>query len=63
MKRNRLHWIDCAKGLGCAFVVWGHVAPGTILTEWIFSFHMPLFFMISGILLAFEVKKEVEWGD
>ena len=48
-----------AKGMGIFFVVLGHmedIATGTRV--WISSFHMPLFFIISGILMA--VKDEPE---
>lgn len=48
-----------AKGIGIFFVVLGHmedIATGTRV--WISSFHMPLFFIVSGILMA--VKNEPE---
>lgn len=54
--------IDYAKGIGIIFVVFGHVIllrDGRIgsnalpnLPEWIYSFHMPLFFVINGVLLG-----------
>ncbi len=54
---KRLDYLDMAKGIGIFFVALGHmedIATGTRV--WISSFHMPLFFIISGILMA--VKDE-----
>ncbi|MBQ5560801.1 MAG: acyltransferase family protein [Lachnospiraceae bacterium] len=49
-KKNRIEWIDYAKGLGILFVYYGHLGnpPGR---DWIYSFHMPLFFILSGMLI------------
>ena len=50
--RERINFIDYSKALGILFVVFGHVYCGSnIVTNWIYSFHMPLFFIISGMLL------------
>ena len=46
--------IDVAKGLGIFLVVLGHsrlAEPGVVLHRVIFSFHMPLFFLMAGMLL------------
>lgn len=46
-KKQRWDYIDVAKGLGMLAVILGHIG----LSGWnifIFSFHMPLFFIISG---------------
>ncbi len=53
--RNRT--IDAAKGLGILLVVLGHsrLAPdGGALHRVIFSFHVPLFFVLSGVFLQVE---------
>lgn len=52
-KNNRIEYIDIAKGLGMILVVIGHCIngknfPGT----WINSFHMPLFFILSGLCFS-----------
>lgn len=59
-KIKRLDYFDIAKGIGACLVVLGHLpeAVDVQLRTWIFSFHMPLFFIISGMLLSF--KKEVD---
>ena len=48
---NRIEWIDTLRGLAMFFVVWGHLFPSNkwILRKYIYSFHMPLFFFISGL--------------
>lgn len=46
----REKWIDVLKGLGMIFVCWGHLDPGRFMETHIYSFHMPLFFFISGYL-------------
>ena len=53
---NRIEWMDLAKGIGIVMVVWAHSAgPGSSYIE---QFHMPLFFMLSGILYKEkEIKK------
>lgn len=42
--------IDVAKGIGIFTVVYGHILSGGIAKEFIFLFHMPFFFLISGYL-------------
>lgn len=55
--KKRLVWLDTARGIAVLLVVYGHLFPYPhIVPQWIHSFHMPLFFLLSGIL--FFVKKE-----
>lgn len=49
----RLHWIDALKGIGIMLVVFAHHSLPIALDTYIFSFHMPLFFFISGYLFEF----------
>lgn len=54
---KRIHYFDLAKGLGIILVVLGHISDiSEELRGWISSFHMPLFFVIAGMLIF--VKKE-----
>ncbi len=51
MHNSRIEWIDISRGMGIYLVILGHlVVSGTGLSIWIFSFHMPLFFFLSGYL-------------
>lgn len=53
---NRINWLDVAKGIGIFLVILSHLPakddPNQWLFTYIFSFHMPLFFFISGILFS-----------
>lgn len=55
MDEKRLDYLDMVKGIGIALVVIGH-SPGVSdhILIWITSFHMPLFFIVSGILFAYK---------
>ncbi len=59
-QRKRLDYFDVAKGIGACLVVLGHLPEAVDIhfRTWIFSFHMPLFFIISGMLLSY--KKDVD---
>lgn len=56
--RIRIRYLDMARGLGMLFVVMGHVEYiDAGVRQWIAAFHMPLFFLLSGILI-YEKKEE-----
>lgn len=46
---DRIAWIDTARGLGLLAVFIGHLRVPYAST-WIYTFHMPLFFFLSGLL-------------
>ena len=61
----RIGWVDEARGIGILLVVVGHTLPGLwnagllrdagpprLLVDWIYTFHMPLFFLLSGLFAA-----------
>ena len=52
--KKRISWLDMAKGYGILFVILGHLDIG-LFDEWIYTFHMPLFFFLSGCV--FSAKK------
>lgn len=54
-KSDRIEWVDCAKGIGIILVVAGHSICPRELKYWLYTFHMPLFFFLSG--LTFNYKK------
>ena len=49
--QGRVSFYDIAKGIGIILVYIGHVTPYHEVRQFIYSFHMPLFFVISGMLL------------
>lgn len=46
----RIRWVDNAKALGIFLVILGHEIQEPYLKQYIYSFHMPVFFFISGYL-------------
>lgn len=68
-------WVDYAKGIGIVLVVYGHVARGVfnagmiqnvelykLVDSIIYSFHMPLFFFISGSFFVSSLRKRSAKG-
>lgn len=66
--KKRLGYPDIAKALCIILVVVGHFCPSTTSDLWsrtsavIYSFHMPLFMFISGLLLSYTWKREPYTG-
>ncbi|MGB3511491.1 MAG: acyltransferase [Microcoleaceae cyanobacterium] len=67
---QRVEWVDYAKGIGIFLVVLGHTIRGlfnssildssttvSAIDKWIYSFHMPLFFFISGLFIYRSTSK------
>ena len=59
MIKEREPYIDCLRGTAIVFVVLGHLNPGMVLETWIYSFHMFLFFFLSGYLF----KRKQRFGQ
>lgn len=52
MLYKRIEFIDIAKAIAIFLVVFGHVIPvGTVAKTMVYSFHMPLFFILSGYFM------------
>jgi len=49
IKRKRVAYLDIAKGIGILLVLIGHLSNNYILLNFIYVFHMPLFFYIAGV--------------
>ena len=48
---KRIDWIDMAKGYGMIAVIISHLCLGP-LKLWLYTFHMPLFFFLSGYVFS-----------
>ena len=48
MNKKRIHFIDLAKGFAILLVIIGHIETIPYVKHLIYSFHMPLFFILSG---------------
>ena len=55
--KERISWIDFAKGIAIILVVLGHSIDEGSLQKFIYVFHMPFFFVASGFLLNLD-----KWG-
>ena len=49
-KFNRDISIDILRGIAILFVIFGHISRDVYLQSYIWGFHMPIFFFISGVL-------------
>lgn len=49
--KQRILWLDMAKGYGIIFVIMGHWNI-PYLTDYLYAFHIPLFFFLSGVVFS-----------
>ena len=71
VKKKRESWLDACKGIAIVLVVIGHIIDGNmskgllsgqtwvVVYNVIYLFHMPLFFVLSG--MAFAISKGKIW--
>jgi len=72
---SRTAWVDYAKAIGIILVVYGHVARGLVksgilpnssyfhaVDDFIYSFHMPLFFFLSGLFFLHSMNRRGAGG-
>ena len=59
-KKRRIQWIDVSKGILAICVIVGHskYVPSKII-DFIFSFHIPSFFILSGFLSVYSEEKNI----
>lgn len=64
MQHTRIQWPDLLKAFAITLVVVGHVVStydyrsyNAPIAEWIYSFHMPLFMMLSGMFFKHTLDK------
>lgn len=59
-EKKRIEWVDMLKGLAIICVIIGHRTGSSYailpcaLRIWIYSFHMPLFFLLSGFVFSID---------
>lgn len=49
VKQTRIEWVDIARGIAIICMMAGHSSIPEYLSKYIWSFHMPLFFVVSGL--------------
>lgn len=72
-RTDRIEWVDTARGIGILLVILGHAAGGVVdspgggraalphlIYLLIYSFHMPLFFCLTGLFVASRVKADAK---
>lgn len=52
METTHYAFVDILKGIAILLIVYGHITPGAVpfVTDWVSTFHIPLFFFVSGLL-------------
>lgn len=51
---KRFDYVDIAKGIGILMVVWAHILLTGASHRFIYAFHMPVFFLLSGMMFSRE---------
>lgn len=59
MEKKRVAWVDTAKGWGILAIMVSHVMTGHPVSRWLYTFHVPLFFFLSGFLF----RADKPWKD
>ncbi len=60
-KAPRIEWIDAAKGIGCVLIFLSHMGTeGGRAYGWVVSFHVQLFFLLSGCLAIYNRRGVIE---
>lgn len=55
--KKRIEWVDVVKGMAVPLIILGHTAQSQTLITYIYSFHMPLFFLLSG----YTSRRATDW--
>lgn len=58
-EEGRIEYIDVFRSMGIILMIMGHIGFGKNFNHFIFAFHMPMFFFISGMF--FQVTQEKEF--
>lgn len=57
MAKERIEWVDVIKGFAIIMVMWGHTYNNALIHVFIYSFHIPLFFLMSGYFFSIKNMK------
>lgn len=55
--RKRIEWVDVVKGMAVPLIILGHTAQSQEIIAYVYSFHMPLFFLLSG----YTSRRATDW--
>lgn len=62
-KSDRVYWIDLAKFIGIAAIVYGHTIQEGYTCKYVYSFHVPLFFFLQGIVFSLSNGEKKPFGQ
>ena len=63
-KKERIEWIDVARGIAILLVILGHsLEMGSMVRMCIYSFHVPLFFVLSGFFYKYGAFLPFLWKN
>ena len=60
MDKKRIVWVDIARGVAILLVCLGHRNIPLLFSKWIYTFHLPLFFFLSGYTTRFETYQNAK---
>ena len=65
MSEKRISWLDVFKGIGIILVAIGHIYSNHVVYNWLYSFHMPLFFFAAGWVynekpIILDIKRRIQ---
>lgn len=60
MSKTRINWLDIAKGISIISVIIGHTLTNDNIYSLIYSFHMPIFFILTGYTLKNITKEKLK---
>ena len=58
--KKRIEWVDIAKGIAILLVCLGHRNIPYWFSKWLYTFHLPLFFFLSGYTTRFESYRNIK---
>lgn len=61
--KKRILWLDRLKGIAFYFVIVGHMSINKVLKSYIYSFHMPIFFFMTGFNFNIEKTYNTKFKD
>lgn len=61
VKKERLEYLDLVKGFSIILIVLGHIyRRGGLVSKYIYSFHVPIFFIVTGMLLKYKNENNIK---
>ena len=62
-QKQRVVWVDLAKFWGIVAIVYGHTVQGGMTNRYVYSFHVPLFFFLLGVVFSITHAERKNFGQ